>query len=267
MLRSTLRHSHLTLLPRELLIRIVDYLDSKSRSSVRCTCKMLHAASNDSGLWRHRVTDMYDVVQYNKRMWTVIGERRLRQLALPTDVALTRDKWGSICQYCPDLEQLQVSSCSLLHLDEARARSFYKLRVLDLSSDDDKSWVDVPWPLDKLPALSYLSLSCRRLTIGTLTTLLAPLVKLQGITVRASWRTCILTNLVHFLDQSPALCHVDIEGKVLTGRHFLGSAGCKCKFVGLIILPVVYVCSVQYIIHLSPVVLHSNVATCLCTAK
>ena len=132
-LRSTLRHSHLTLLPRELLIRIVDYLDWMSRSSVRCTCKMLHAASNDSGLWRHRVTAMYDVARYNKRMWTVIGERRLRQLALPTGVALTRDHWSSMCRYCPDLEHLQVSSCSLLHLDEARARSFNKLRVLELN--------------------------------------------------------------------------------------------------------------------------------------
>ena len=208
---------------------------------------------------------MSRVAQFNKRMWSVAGERRLRQLALPCNVALTRRQWSSICRYCPDLERLQVNSCSLLHLEEARARSFYKLRVLELSSDNNKPWIYVPWPLDKLPALSYLTLSCKSLTIGSLTNILAPLIKLQGITVRASWRTCILTNLVPFLDQSPALHHVDIEGKVLYGRSLLGSAWCKCKFVDLILLQVV--CSVQFIIHLSHVVLCSNVATCHCTAK
>ena len=182
------------------------------------------------------MAEMSRVGQYNKRMWSVVGERRLRQLALPSNVALTRDHWSSICQYCPDLEQLQVSSRSLLHLDEAGARSFYKLRVLELRSDDNKPWVDVPWPLDKLPALSYLTLSCTRLTIATLTNLLAPLFKLHGITVRAWWPTCIMTDLVPFLDQSPVLRHVDIAGKVLTGRRLLGSAGCKCKFIELILL-------------------------------
>ena len=261
---STLHHCHLTLLPRELLILIVDYLDLESRCSVRCTCKMLHAVSNDCDVWRHRVAVMSDVARYNERMWTVIGERRLRQLALPTDVALTRDHWSSICQFCPDLERLQVSSCSLLHLDEARARSFYKLSVLELRSDDDL-WVDVPLPLDRLPALSYLTLSCRSLTTDTLTNMLAPLIKLQGITIRSAFDIDILTNLVPFLDQSPGLHHLDIEGFGLNGNHLLGSAGCKCKFVEIILLQVV--CSVQSIIHLSHVVLRSNVATCLCTEK
>ena len=239
--RSTQRHCHLTLLPWELLIHIVNYLDTKTRCSVRCTCKMLHAASNDSGVWRLRVAEMSHVAQYNERMWNVIGERKLRQLALPTNVALTRDHWSSICQSCPDLERLQVSSCSLLHLDEARARSFYKLSVLELRSDDDL-WVDVPLPLDRLPALSYLTLSCRSLTTDTLTNMLAPLIKLEGITVRGSRDTCILTDLVSFLDQSPGLHHLDIDGFELNGNHLLGSAGCKCKLVEL-------TSSVQSIIH------------------
>ena len=234
--RSTQRHCHLTLLPWELLIRIVNYLDSKSRCSLRCACKMLHAASNDCDVWRHRVAVMSDVARYNQKMWNVIGERRLRRLALPTNIALTRGNWRSICQYCPDLEQLQVSSCSLLHLDEARARSFYKLSVLKLSTDGINTWVDVPWPLDKLPALYYLTLSCWPLTIDTLTDLLAPLIKLQGITVRTSRRTCTLTDLVPFLDQSPGLHHLDIDGFELNGNHLLGSAGCKCKLVELILL-------------------------------
>ena len=240
--RSTQRHCHLTLLPWELLIRIVDYLNSKSRCSLRCTCKTLYAASNDSVVWRHRLAVIYDVDRCNTEMWTVIGERRLRRLALPPNVALTRRHWSSICQYCPDLEQLQLSSCSLLHLDEAGARSFYKLRVLKLRSPDYEPWVDVLWPLDKLPALSYLTLSCRSLTTDTLTNMLAPLIKLEGITVRGSCDTCILPDLVSFLDQSPGLHHLDIEGFGLNGNHLLGSAGCKCKLVEL-------TSSVQSIIH------------------
>ena len=203
---------------------------------------------------------MSDVAQYNERMWTVIGERRLRQLALPTNVALTRDHWSSICQYCPDLEQLQVNSCALLHLDEAGARSFYKLRVLELSTHGIDTWVDVPWPLDKLPALTYLTLSCYSFTTDTLTNMLAPLIKLQGITIRSAFDIDILTNLVPFLDQSPGLHHLNVEGFKLNGNHLLGSAGCKCKLVELILLQVV--CSVQSIIHLSHVVLRSTVATC-----
>ena len=262
--RSTQRHCHLTLLPWELLIHIVNYLDPWSRRSLRCTCKMLHAASNDCDVWRHRVAVMSDVAQYNKRMWSVVGERRLRQLALPTNVALTRDHWSSICQYCPDLERLQVSSCSLLHLDEARARSFYKLSVLELSSDGINTWIDVPWPLDKLPALTYLTLSCGSLTTDPVTNLLLPLTKLHGITIQTS-RGISLTDLVPFLDQSPGLHHLNVEGFKLNGKHLLGSAGCRCKLVELILLQVV--CSVQSIIHLSHVFLRPNVATCLCTEK
>ena len=220
-------------LPRELLILIVDYLDSKSRCSVRCTCKTLYAASNDCDIWRHRVAEMPHVRQYNKRMWTVIGERRLRRLALPPNVALTRDHWSSICRYCPDLERLQVSSRALLHLDEARARSFYKLRVLELNTDCNIPGVDVPWPLDRLPALSYLTLSSIYLKTDSLTNILAPLIKLEGITitVRVSHDRFILTDLVPFLDQSPALHYLGIEGNVLNGNCLLGTAGCKCKLL------------------------------------
>ena len=242
--RSTQRHCHVTLLPRELLVRIVDYLDSRSRCSLRCTCRMLHAVSNDSGVWRHRVAVMSRVAHYNKRMWAVIGERRLRQLALPTNVALTRGQWSSICEYCPDLERLQVSSRSLLHLDEARARSFYKLSVLELSNDGLFGLVGVPWRLDILPALSYLTLSCMSLTTDSIANILAPLIKLQGITVRASVCVFRLTYLVPFLDQSPALHHLDINGTLLNEKCLLGSAGCKCKFVEFILLQVV-----QSIIH------------------
>ena len=232
---STLRHCHVTLLPRELLVLILNYLDSTSRRSLRRTCKMLHAASNDSVVWRHRLAVIYDVDRCNTEMWTVIGERRLRQLALPSNVALTRRHWSSICQSCPDLERLQVSSCSLLHLEEARARSFDKLSVLELRSPDYEPWVDVPWPLDKLPALSYLTLSCRSLTTDPVTNLLVPLTKLQGITIRTS-RGIGLTDLVPFLDQSPGLHHLDIDGFELNGNHLLGSAGCKCKLVELILV-------------------------------
>ena len=226
---------HLTCLPQELLVNIVNYLDSVSRSNLRCTCRTLHVITNDPVIWRRRVAQICSIRQYNKTMWKVIRERRLRHLSLPCNMSLTPDHWSAICQYCPNLICLHVSCRSLLHLSEVKARHFSKLTELELRNPD--GWTDLPWTLDRFPALCYLTVSCgsvrkgwESVSVKEIAKFVMPLVKLNGFTLRLD--TCgSQEGLVSLLDEWPALHYLDINGLSMYGRFLLGSAGSKRKCV------------------------------------
>ena len=222
---------HLIYLPQELLLHIISYLTAASRCSLRCTCRTLCTATNTPTVWRHRLVQMNSIGQYNKAMWNTVRERQIRHLTLPCNLLLTPNHWSSICRCCPDLVQLRVSFRSFLHLSEANAKKFGSLRELDLISPEE--WTGSRWTMEHLPALRYVTLSCRTLKnkpLQVIAKLVTPLVKLHGITLRLSVDV-IHENLAILLDEWPSLHRLDIDGPVVDGSGLLGVADSNCKFV------------------------------------
>ena len=230
--RRPVQHQcHLIYLPQELLLHVISYLTATSRCSLRCTCRTLCAITNTATVWRHRLVQMNSIGQYNKAMWNTIRERQIRHLTLPSNMLVTPNHWHSICRCCSDLVQLRVNFRSFLYLSEPNARKFGSLRELDLISPE--MWTGSLWTMEHLPALCYVTLSCRTLKykpLEIIAKLVTPLVKLRGITVRLSVDV-IHENLAILLDEWPSLHRLDIEGPIVNGTCLLGVADSKCKFV------------------------------------